>query len=204
MPASRFIPCLAALLVLLAPPLAAGVSQPAFAGDPPPRAGTDEPYRERLFESLKNARSEAEARAIENAIWEMWMAQAPTGEVARIIRDAMAARESYDYNRALSLLDAAVSAAPDYAEAWNQRAFLRFLKEDFDGALADIDHALELEPRHFGALSGRALVLMRFGRVEAAQRTLREAVAIHPWLKERTLIIPEPGEILPAPGGRDI
>lgn len=200
MPASRFLLCLAALAALLA----AALHTPAFAGDIAPPAATDDTYRDRLFESLKNARSEAQGRAVEDAIWEMWMAKAPNADVARSIRDAMAARESYDYSRALSLLDTAVAAAPDYAEAWNQRAFVRFLKEDFEGALSDIDHALQLEPRHFGALSGRALVLMRFGRMEAAQRTLREAVAIHPWLKERALIIPEPGEILPSPGGRDI
>lgn len=200
MPVSRLFLCLAALMALLA----SGQPLPAFAGDVAPPAAVDETYRERLFENLKNAPSEAEARAIENAIWEMWMAQAPNADVARSISDAMTARESYDYSRALALLDTAVAAAPDYAEAWNQRAFVRFLREDFDGALTDIDRALELEPRHFGALSGRALVLMRFGRMEAAQRTLREAVAIHPWLKERSLIIPEPGEILPVPGGRDI
>lgn len=200
MPASRFLLCLAALAALLA----AALHTPAFAGDIAPPAATDDTYRDRLFESLKNARSEAQGRAVEDAIWEMWMAKAPNADVARSIRDAMAARESYDYSRALSLLDTAVATAPDYAEAWNQRAFVRFLKEDFEGALSDIDHALQLEPRHFGALSGRALVLMRFGRMEAAQRTLREAVAIHPWLKERALIIPEPGEILPSPGGRDI
>jgi tetratricopeptide (TPR) repeat protein len=204
LPASRPLLRIAALSALLALPLSAGLALPSFAGNIAPPAAADETYRERLFESLKNARSEAEGRAIENAIWEMWMAQAPTEEVARSIRQAMDARESYDYSRALALLDTAVTAAPDYAEAWNQRAFVRFLKEDFEGSLTDIDRALELEPRHFGALSGRALVLMRFGRMEAAQRTLREAVAIHPWLQERSMIIPEPGEVIPAPGGRDI
>lgn len=204
MPASRSLLRRAVLSALLALPLSASLPLPSFAGDLAPPATADEAYGKRLFESLRNAHSEVEGRAIENAIWEMWMAQAPTEEIARSIRDAMDARESYDYTRALALLDAAVTAAPDYAEAWNQRAFVRFLREDFEGSLTDIDRALQLEPRHFGALSGRALVLMRFGRMEAAQRALREAVAIHPWLKERALIIPEPGEIIPEPGGRDI
>lgn len=193
----------AALAFLAAFPLSA-LPHIASAVEIVPAEQIDETYQQRLFESLKNARTEAEGRAIENAIWEMWMAQAPTSDVARGVKDAMDARESYDYDRALALLDAAIAAAPDYAEAWNQRAFIRFLKEDFDGALTDIEQTLTLEPRHFAALSGRALVLMRQGRMELAQQALREAVAIHPWLKERSMIVPEPGEVVPAPGGRDI
>ena len=158
-------------------------------------------YRDRLFDRLKNAMTEAEGRAIENAIWEMWMADAPTADIGRDVEDAMNARESYDFDRALSLLDGVVAAAPDYAEGWNQRAFIRFLKEDLDGALEDLDRALELEPRHFGALSGKAIVLMQQGRVELGHEALREAVAIHPWLKERSMLPPDPA---PDPQGRDI
>lgn len=194
---------LAALALLTAFPLPA-VPHIACAIEFVPAGQVDDTYQQRLFESLKNARTEAEGRAIENAIWEMWMAQAPNEDIARSVKDAMDARESYDYDRALALLDAAIAAAPDYAEVWNQRAFIRFLKEDFDGALTDIEKTLMLEPRHFAALSGRALVLMRQGRMELAQQALREAVAIHPWLKERSMIVPEPGEVAPAPGGRDI
>src|SRR5687768_16131081 len=89
--------------------------------------------RDRLFDRLKSAVTEAEGRAIENAIWEMWMAGAPTPDIGRDVKDAMEARESYDFDRALSLLDGVVAVAPDYAEGWNQRAFIRFLKEDLDG-----------------------------------------------------------------------
>ena len=158
-------------------------------------------YRDRLFDRLKNAVTEAEGRAIENAIWEMWMADAPTAAIGRDVKNAMDARESYDFDRALSLLDGVVATAPDYAEGWNQRAFIRFLKEDLDGALEDLDRTLELEPRHFGALSGKAIVLMQQGRVELGHEALREAVEIHPWLKERSMLPPDPA---PEPQGRDI
>jgi tetratricopeptide (TPR) repeat protein len=172
---------------LLAPAGGAGAVEPVEA------ERTEQTHRDRLFDQLKKARTEAEGRAIEHAIWEMWMAEAPTPEIARTVKQAMDARESYDYERALKLLDGVVAAAPTYAEAWNQRAFIRFLREDFDGALEDVEQALKLEPRHFAALSGRALVLMRQGRMEAGQKALREAVEIHPWLKERSMLIPEPG-----------
>lgn len=163
-----------------------------------------EARRDRLFDRLKNALTETEGRAAENAIWEMWMAEAPTPEIARTVEAAMDAREAYDYDRALMLIDTVVATAPSYAEGWNQRAFIRFLKENLDGALDDLDRALELEPRHFGALAGKAIILMQQGRTELGQKALREAVEIHPWLKERPMLVPAPDRPSPQPEGRDI
>jgi hypothetical protein len=47
-------------------------------------------------------------------------------------------------------------------------------------------------------LSGKALVLMRQGRTGTRPRKpLREAVRLHPWLKERHMVvIKQPGEDL--------
>lgn len=185
--------------------LVMAIGTPASA-EPQPRAVpvAETELRERLFIRLKQARTPAEGQAIENAIWEMWMANAPTAAVAQDVEAAMAARSSYDFEKAMTLLDGVVTAAPDYAEGWNQRAFVRFLRDEYDEALEDLGRALELEPKHFGALAGKAVILMRQGRMELGQEALREAVAIHPWLRERSMLIPVPGEPDPEPGGRDI
>lgn len=163
-------------------------------------AETEGQRRRLLFERLRNAATRSEGRAAEDAVWRMWMEQAPSPDVARDVEEAMNARESYDFDKALRILDGVVVAAPDYAEGWNQRAFIHFLKEDLDAALEDIDRALELEPKHFAALAGKAIILMRQGRMELGQKALRQAVEIHPWLKERSMLIPVPGEIPPGPG----
>ncbi len=113
--------------------------------------------------------------------------------------EAMERRQVYDLSGAIAILDKLVALTPDWAEAWNQRATLRYMAEDFDGSLADIERVLELEPKHFGALSGEVLILMRFGRVEVAQSVLKKAVEINPFLAERALLI-EP----PKPAGKDI
>jgi hypothetical protein len=47
---------------------------------------------------------------------------------------------------------------------------------------------LSLEPRHFGALAGKALINMRQQDWQGALDALRRAVEIHPFLKERHLI----------------
>ncbi|MBO6717167.1 MAG: hypothetical protein JJ913_04330 [Rhizobiaceae bacterium] len=154
--------------------------------------------RDDLFDALKNAPTEAAGRTAEHAIWEYWMAAGPTEEVRARLRDAIRAIHGYEIERALGLLDRIVADAPDYAEGWNQRAFAHFLGGSLDESLEDIDRTLELEPKHFGALSGKAMVLMQQGRAQLSQNALRDAVEIHPWLKERSLLLPAPGD-KPAP-----
>lgn len=159
--------------------------------------------RERLFRALRDAPTERHGRIAEDAVWRMWMEEAPTPATREAVAEAMRRRGSYDFAGALAILDRVVAEAPGYAEGWNQRAFIRFLRDDPDGALEDIDRALALEPRHFAALSGQAIIFMRQGRMELSQAALRRAVEIHPWLKERSMLIGKPGETLPGPG-RDI
>lgn len=153
--------------------------------------------RRMLFQRLRLAATEREGRRAEDAVWRMWMDAAPTPEVAEAVAEAMRRRERYDWDQALEILNGVAAAAPGYAEGWNQRAFIRFLKQDFDGALEDIERALALEPLHFAALAGRATILMQQGRIGPGQTALRRAVEIHPWLKERSMLIPPPGEVPP-------
>jgi tetratricopeptide (TPR) repeat protein len=163
------------------------------AGDPADRAAT----REQLFRALAAAPNEGEALACELDIWRFWL-EAPDAEAAAQMNRALDRRRVYDLSGALALLDELVAAKPDWAEAWNQRATIRFGLEDFDGSLADIEEVLRLEPKHFGAMAGQAIILMRHGRFATAQSILRSAVAIHPFLAERAMIVPAPGE--PQPG----
>jgi tetratricopeptide (TPR) repeat protein len=78
------------------------------------------------------------------------------------------------------LLDRLVALEPNWAEAWNQRATVRFLAEDFDGSMADIDKVLKLEPRHFGALTGMGVILQREGLDKRALEVFNRALEIYP------------------------
>jgi len=149
-----------------------------------------------LFEALKNAPNEEEASKIEDAIWHSWLDAAPSPEIRQKVDSAMRKRDAYDFQGAKDLLDGVVEAAPDYSEGWNQRAFILFLQGNYEASLGDIERALALEPRHFGALSGKAIIFMTLGRVQLGQQTLREALAIHPYLKERDMLIEPQGQDL--------
>ena len=46
---------------------------------------------------------------------------------------------------------------------------------------------LEFEPRHFGALSGRALIYLSQGKRALALKDMSAALAVHPFLSEKQL-----------------
>ncbi|MAS05650.1 MAG: hypothetical protein CL534_13350 [Ahrensia sp.] len=149
-----------------------------------------EALADRLFERLAAATTEEEGRRAEDAVWEMWIDH-PDAEIRDAIALGMRQRESYDWDAALQTFSGVIESDPGYAEGWNQRAFIHFLKGDYDASLADLDKTLELEPRHFGALAGVGLIYLSTNRFDEGQEILRQAVALHPFLKERRMLVPQ-------------
>jgi len=139
-----------------------------------------------LFDQLRSAPDESTARAITNQIWIYWTTPADPVLAARM-RDVLELRQSADFPAVIALLDDIVVDYPDYAEAWNQRATIHYLLRNFDQSLADIAKVLEFEPRHFGALVGRAVIYENQGQHALALKDMSTALAIHPFLAERAM-----------------
>lgn len=150
----------------------------------PPDLGAE---KARLLDELRVAPDELTARLLSAQLWEIWLA-APDAAAQDLLDLGMERRTLFDFPAALAALDALVDYCPDYSEGYNQRAFVNFLAGDYEAALIDLDRAIELTPRHLGALSGRALTLIGLGRDAEAQAQLREALDLNPWLAERALL----------------
>ncbi len=135
-----------------------------------------------LFSELGDAPNRAAAHAIEQRIWQHWFA-APGTTAEQELRRARELAERGDAEQALATFDGLVERHPDYAEGWNQRAIMRFLIGDVGGALADVDRVLSLEPRHFGALSGRGQCYLRMERYREALDAFEAALSINPWIE---------------------
>lgn len=86
------------------------------------------------------------------------------------------------YGEALDLIDVALAAAPEYAEAWSRRAAVFYLLGDYPSAVEAIKRTLALEPRHFGALAELGAIYMQLEDFEAAKRALLKALEINPHL----------------------
>ncbi|MCL3881126.1 tetratricopeptide repeat protein [Marivita sp. GX14005] len=142
---------------------------------------------DRLYGEIGAAPNEAVARPLVRELWALWT-QAPDGPSQAMLDSAMQAIRVGDYAGAAERLDALVSYCPFYAEGYNQRGFVHYLTGAFDAALPDLDQAIALNPRHTGALTGKALTLVALGQRDAAQKPLRTALALNPWLSERVLL----------------
>lgn len=147
----------------------------------------------RLYDDLAASQNEAEAQQLNQRLWEIWT-DAPDAKSQALLDEGIDRRAVYDFLGARDTLDALVEYCPDYAEGYNQRAFANYLRQDFKTALVDLDRTLAINPRHIGALSGKALTLMGLGRQDEAQIVLRAALALNPWLSERALLIEPAGE----------
>jgi tetratricopeptide (TPR) repeat protein len=151
-------------------------------GDPP-RIGHGEPHYslDTLFGALKIAPDDASAKAIEDRIWAVWVSSG-SDTCNLLMSRVKAATESKDYDLAIKLLDSVIALKPGYVEAWNRRATVYYLKQDYGHAIADIAEVLAREPRHFGALSGLGLMLQDIGDDKDALEAFRKALAIDPHL----------------------
>ena len=135
-----------------------------------------------LFDALKIAPDEVSAKAIEDRIWALWMVSG-SDTCNLLMGRVKAATDDKDYDLAIKLLDAIIELKPDYVEAWNRRATIYYLKQDYGHSLADIAEVLAHEPRHFGALSGLGLILQEIGDDKHALEAYRRAQAIDPHLE---------------------
>lgn len=132
-----------------------------------------------LFARLRRVSGEDEANRTEAAIWKLWMSSdSPTAEV--LLGQATAAMEAKEFDASLEILDSLVEVYPDFAEAWNKRATLYFYLGRYRESLADIETVLDLEPRHFGALSGRGMIYQKEKNFSAALAAFRDALAVNP------------------------
>ena len=75
----------------------------------------------------------------------------------------------------------------EYVKHEQQRATLYYAIGNYEASIADCGHVLALEPRHFGALSGRALIYLTLGKRALALKDMAAALAVHPFLVERQL-----------------
>lgn len=116
-----------------------------------------------------------------NTIWGIWIESKDTA-VELLMDDGLSAMVRSDFRSALGKFDQMVRISPGFAEGWNKRATVHYLLGNYVESLHDINKALMLEPRHFGALSGRGLVYMEFEEDQLALDSFKEALEIHPRL----------------------
>ncbi|PCJ84725.1 MAG: hypothetical protein COA52_17025, partial [Hyphomicrobiales bacterium] len=137
-------------------------------------ADQSDPRLPGLFDLLQEVDNAGDAAQIEQKIWGIWH-EAPNDELQDIMERGVSAMNYGDFATAFDYFDQLTVKAPDFAEGWNKRATVNYFIGALDASLADIAETLKREPHHFGALSGRGLVHMQAGELEAAIDAFEDA-----------------------------
>ena len=141
-----------------------------------------------LFSRLAKAKDGAEGRAIARQIEQRWLRSG--SDTANLLMTLVIQVETAkDNDTAIELLDHILQLQPQWAEAYNRRATVLFMMDDYDGALRDIRATLAREPRHYGALAGLGMIMQRLGNQKAAYAAFSKALDIHPQLADLVAIV---------------
>lgn len=120
-------------------------------------------------------------RRTEREIMREWSKSGSPAMDLLLQRGRQAMRDG-DQAAAIAHLTALVDHAPGFAEGWNARATAYYNAGLFGPSVADIARTLELNPNHWGALSGLGLILEETGLKADAIKAYGAALAIHPHL----------------------
>src|SRR4051794_36441499 len=137
---------------------------------------------DQLFILLKAAPSDDAAKAVEKRISAIWM-KSGSDTIDLLTKWADNAIDAKNYPLAIDYLDRITTLAPGYVEGWDKRANVYFMTEDYGRSLADLEHVLALEPRHFGALAGLGTIMHAIGQDGKALVAYKRALDLDPNLE---------------------
>lgn len=131
-----------------------------------------------LFAELAEP-DQSEWQRIESEIVRHW-SRSGSPAMDLLLQRGSDAMEAGNWQAAVEHLSALTDHAPDFAEGWNARATAFYMMGEYSLAIADIERVLALNPRHFGALAGLAIMLEAMEEDALALKAYRTAQAIHP------------------------
>lgn len=188
-------------LILGIAPLQSFALEDGSGPKPPPKPVETDPVKrlDNLFADLKRERNEKAAERIAGRIWNEWN-HSRSASTDLMMQWSQKAIEKKKYDIALDFLDQVVLLSPKYAEGWNRRATVHFMMNNYRKSMADIDKTLQLEPRHFGALSGMAQIMKNTDHKELALSAYQRVLDIYPMMRSAQNEVAELSEELAGEG----
>ena len=154
----------------------------------------------KLFTQLKNTKNLSSAKVLEKKIWEIWLVH-PSDDrrgyrLTELLTQGSRLMNIRQFNKAYEIFTQIITVEPDWAEAWNKRATVLYLMDQYQSSLDDIKITLILEPRHFGALSGQALNYIELNEYEKAIESYKTVQKIYPIMDGAKKMIPQLEELI--------
>ena len=154
-------------------------------------ADQSDPNLDGLFSKLQRVTSDATAKNVVAEIWQRWTAFEDDPRATSLMAIGIRQMNLGQLRNAERIFTEIISAHPTHAETWNKRATVRFMRGDDKGSRSDIARVIDLEPRHFGALSGLGMINMRSGDLPAALQAFEAAVRVNPHMDQAEAMIRE-------------
>ena len=140
------------------------------------------------------------ASKTEKKIWKIWSTHPSNDRKGFRLTDMLAQGDllitKKDFNKAIDIFSLIISIDSNWAEAWNKRATVLYLSGRYEDSIKDIEKVLQLEPRHFGALSGFSLNQIELKNYKAALKSYQEVQKIYPTMKAPKKMIPMLKELI--------
>ena len=137
----------------------------------------------------KSTTSYQESKEIESKIWELWTTHPSENSLTALLADGSFYMSQNNLETAYETFTKTIEMDSDWAEAWNKRATVLYLMGEYELSQSDIDKVLEIENRHFGALSGQGLVQTALKNYQKAINSYIEVHKIHPNMKSPLIMI---------------
>ncbi|WP_026088138.1 tetratricopeptide repeat protein [Bartonella rattaustraliani] len=136
----------------------------------------------RLLKELKFCANVSEAKKLSQQLQHLW-SQSGSETIDLLMSWAKDAVNADNYGLALDYLDNALALLPTYAEAWVRRAWIHIQLSDFKLALLDLNHALQLEPRHYMAFFELGITMEATGHPQLALKAYETALKYYPQMQ---------------------
>lgn len=126
----------------------------------------------------------------EQVVWGIWM-RADDPVVDPMFQTGVYLLVENEPSEAIDKLNEVIALKPEFAEAWNRRGDAFVALGDYDRALSDYSHAIELNPYHFGSLESCGQIWLERSNYYKAADYFRRALGLNPNLQELAEVLVE-------------
>ena len=153
------------------------------------KADQRDPRLDSLFAELQRTTNQTAADGLVTEIWQRWTAFEDDPRATNMMAIGIRQMNLGQFDNAERIFSDLARTHPQHAEVWNKRATVRFMRGNDVGSRRDIARVIDLEPRHFGALSGLGMINIRAGDLPAALQAFEAAVRVNPHMDQAEAMI---------------
>ena len=115
----------------------------------------------------------------EKALWAIWF-RSGDEKIDDTLRAGVKHLERKQFDLAVAKLTEVIEVAPDFPEAYNQRAVAYYMQEAWEQSIDDCKKVISRNPVHFGAWAGMGHCYLRLARLNEAISAYQKALEINP------------------------